>query len=487
MVKIPSRLEELLPAGAVEKVLEVLQQPNISGSVREAFKGVGLEEKNPLEQVQQAWRQARSWLETLAGQFEGHSRESTTINASGSLLNFDLSGVPMSSTVSHSYAKTASSFQFGPALCEKANAVVSDLTHGASGVWLADSLFALQVLQQHASTTGGIVLSRTDAVRVPGFGDVRSMLTGLGQRIVEVGAANGATEADWKAVLKSEGQMLLLVSPNGLNGKSSSEQREVAVKVAKQVGAQVVELLIDGVVNRPISEAHGFPLLQSRLEAGADLVILPLNVLLGGPSGVLVCGKEHLLKPFSEFASQMRVSLDAPSLSAAFIAIQMAQLTDEIDSGIPGRLLANTENLRDRAHRLSVQLNGLGDIRRAELVEQSRALGPAPWDRYQLPNWSVRLTFGEEANDHARRVQLAESLRKRLLHPRGSGVSILATVEDEALVVDLRFVAPADDHAIVTACRGDLENAERSDSASSVDSSTSPNAARPDSQAETSE
>ena len=53
-MRIPRRLDEILPAAAMEKFLDVLQQPDISGKVRDALHRVGLQDNSPLDKVKEA-------------------------------------------------------------------------------------------------------------------------------------------------------------------------------------------------------------------------------------------------------------------------------------------------------------------------------------------------------------------------------------------------------------------------------------------------
>jgi hypothetical protein len=284
MVKIPSRLEELIPAAAMEKVMQVLNQPDIPASVREALNRVGWKDANPLGQVQDAWQQARSWLDSLTGNSGKRDANPTLLNATGALLHPDFDGLPMASSVAFGFAKAATSFQNVSSLHARANHA-AELTLGHPTAWINSSQLALQLLQTDSFAPAGIVISRADAVRVPGFGDVRAMLATISGRLTEVGAANGATEGDWSTAVHSAKQALVLVSPSNLPVDVAHDQRAAAIRVAKKVGAPVLELLIDGVLGNELSDRFGFANVKQRLDSGTDVVLLPLHFLMAGPDG----------------------------------------------------------------------------------------------------------------------------------------------------------------------------------------------------------
>jgi hypothetical protein len=449
MVKIPTRLDELIPAAALEKVMQVLNQPDIPSSVREALSKVGWKDANPLGQVQDAWQQARTWLDSISGHAGKQGTNPTLLNATGALLHADFDAVPMSSAVAFGFAKSATTFQCRQTLQARAKST-AETAFGHPTAWLASSQIALQLLQLERVAPGGIVISRADAVRVPGFGDVRGLLTTIHGRLTEVGAANGATASDWSSALHSSQQVVLLVSPDSLSVEAAAAQREAAVKAAKQVGARVVELLIDGVLGDTLSQEFGFAHVKARLASGTHAVLLPLQFLLSGPPGILATGEEKFVRAMTEAAQPMQGLMSGAQLSAAMIAVQSANLSDELEGGVASQLLANADNLKNRARRLAIQLNDTPRIREAVEVERECALGPTPWDRFRLKNWAVRVTPRDSLE------QLRSDLIQGDAMPGDSSASgatlpIATAATATELYFDLRFVAPEDDHEIVIA------------------------------------
>ncbi len=444
MVKIPSRLEELIPAAALEKVMQVLNQPDIPGSVREALNKVGWKDANPLGQVQDAWQQARSWLDSLAGSSSKSDVNPSILNATGALLHPDFEGVPMSSSVAFDFAKAATSFQSGASLRSRAKHA-AELILGHPTAWVSSPQLALQLLQLESIAPSGIVISRADAVRVPGFGDVRAMLTTLTGRLTEVGAANGATENDWNTAVHSAKQAIVLVSPSQLPLDIADEQRGAAIRVAKKSGATVVEILIDGVFSQELSDHFGFANVKQRLDSGADIVLLPLHFLLAGPEGIMIFGKEKVVRAMHSAAEALHGQMSGARLSAAIIALQLANISDEIETGVAGQLLANAENLKNRAMRLAVQLNDTKRIAQAVEVERECPLGPTPWDRYKLHNWAVRITPRESVEHLQRDLLRGDATRE------GAPLPVATAISGTELYIDLRFIAPEDDHEIVVA------------------------------------
>jgi hypothetical protein len=209
-------------------------------------------------------------------------------------------------------------------------------------------------------------------------------------------------------------------------------------------------LLADGVFSRQLADDYGFPFVLQRLEQGLDGVIVPLSLMLGGLHGALLIGSAEAVGPVAATAELTGTRLCGASLTAGLLALQASGLDGELQQGASSYLLANVENLKDRARRIAIQLKGVGEIADAVEVERSEVLGPTPWNRYQLVNWAVRL---QPKNSLEQLTQaLADANDK-------SAVQILPAVSGEAMLLDLRFVSPENDHEIVAALAGQVGEA----------------------------
>lgn len=444
MVKIPLRLDELLPASAIEKLFEVMQQPDISSKVRDAMHRVGLHESSPLDKVSKAWQQARTWLDSLSSEPNDAASGATTLNASGQLFSTALAGIPLAPAVAYGFAKGATVYQSASAALDKANSAAKHIFGNRACAWVSSPAEALRCVTHPSTPPAGVVLSRVDAVRVAGLGDIHSMLTSQGRTISEVGAANGVTPDDWQAALHSGGQIVVLVSPNNLPQAESAAHRQQAVKAAHACGAKVVELLADGSLCPKLTDQYGFPDPLQCLTEGVDALILPLNLLVGAPGGALVVGDNPWVGKVQRAAELSGAALGGAQLNAATLALQLSTLHSDADSGAAAQLLINTENLRNRARRIAIQLNGIGLIGSAVEHQSSIALGPSPWNRYHQQSWGVKLSPQQPSAESLGLLQRQLTRGEAKL-----GIHLLLAQHEDGLLMDLRFVPPQHDHELV--------------------------------------
>ncbi len=454
MVKIPRqfprRLDDIIPTATVEKLLDVLQQPDIAGKVREALHKVGLQDAAPLDKFREAWQQARGWIDSVAESVTGGASHPRVLNASGQILSSSLSAIPWGATAAYEFAKAATDYQSSASLQRQVDDMVGRLFGSYESAWLGSTAEALRILSSGPVGSEGIIVSRVDAVRIAGLGDVRSMLQASANRLLDIGAANGVRTEEWKAALTGSRQLVVLSSPNNLSLEDASQHRLNALAAAKACGAAVIEVLADGTVNHSLAEHYAFPSVQHSLETGADVVILPTQLLTAGPAGAFVVGEAKLLAPLKLAAENIGVLLNGAALAGAASALRTAATPggapDKDNSSAVASLLVNPANLRNRAQRLAIQLAGRGEIGEAHEVELTAPLGPSPWNRYQLKSWGVRLQPRNSLADLSRQISRGENKL---------GLKLELIREAECLAVNLRFVPPPCDHELVQLIAGD--------------------------------
>ncbi|MBX3422513.1 MAG: hypothetical protein KF752_13245 [Pirellulaceae bacterium] len=440
MAKIPSRLEDLLPVAAFEKVVDALQRPELSHKVRDALSKVGLKDVNPLQQAHEAWQQVRSWLSSLAGDSVGPDSE--LLNATGSLFLSNADRWPIISSAAWSYARAATAYHDRQRTMRRSNEAVRHCLAGCNHLWLSDMLGGLQLVSRTLAP-GGLVMARTDCVRLAGVGDVQRQAAAWGNSVSEVGTVNGVEASDWQQALSNRhDQAILLVSPNNLDSQTAAAQRAQALTAAKKHNAPVIELLADGCLSPQLSQQMGFPLANQRCGDGTDVVLLPTHLLLGGMSGLLCLGGTHPLERISQAASSLGAGMDASTVAANVLAMQLASVEDDLECGLViGGLVANPQVLKNRSQRLAVQLSGLGPIAGANVVDRSQPLGPAPWCRYQLAGPAIQVHVSANASTFFDWLETGGEQRAAIAMDR----------RVDPAYIDLRFVAPEDDHRIVAA------------------------------------
>lgn len=435
MIKIPRRLEDLVPSAAIEKVLDVLNQPELYQNVKDAARK-SVQDYSPVEKVQSAWQQTRLWLEELTGA-SSQAGAVEILNATGALFYAPVEGLPASPLSAYGLAKASTGFRDAALQKKQAEHVAREIASAPHCIFasaVSASLSALAV----ASGAKRCVVAQCDLSRIGGIGNLARIVNSMNWEVVTIGASNGCSAEDWRVV--ESGDLVLTVSPNGLSPQQCEAQANAALQAAKDKSALSVQILADGIFTHTES-APKFPLVGERIAQGA-VTITPLNLLLGGPSGALIAGAHACLNETAAIVSEFGTGIDAGQLEMAARALRIHASGEEDEGGIACLGANRIDNLRDRVKRMAVQLNDFGPIETAELSERTTPIGPAPWQNYVIHGSAVKLKPRD-------RSALSERLSGNADQAR-----ILTAEEDGCFLLDLRFIPASKDHAIVNQITG---------------------------------
>ncbi len=450
-MSIRDRIEDLYPAAAIERVLGALQAPELSDRMRDALRRVGLKDAKPAEQIQQIWRQAKTYLDAVAELLGQESSSSLTLNATGALFGPHVEGIAVSATVAHAMASAATHFHHPGWLLQQARSTALRIAQ-AYPSWHTD----LNSLLTHAVRGRTVFVAKTDVQRLPGIGDLDAILAGLSVR--EVGASNGCAADDWSRAFSgatAESACLFMVTPNGLPEQQETAQCHTARQIARESGIEVIELAANACVTPALEKQIGLPLIASRAADSDGICIVPLHLFVGAPTGYVALGSEKRTTDLQEAAAAGGTALGTPGLAAVVTALQLGAEEGALETGLIARLAANPANLRNRAQRLAIQLLGSPVVEAATADVRHVPLGPPPWSRYALENWAVTLTTTDKAQELAQRLKKGKTLNRNASGGDGDteqiGTRIAAGIEDDKLILDLRFIEPRDDHLLVRA------------------------------------
>jgi L-seryl-tRNA(Ser) seleniumtransferase len=268
-----------------------------------------------------------------------------------------------------------------------------------------------------------------------------------------------STAGEWRKLAARHGVVLQIGNDLMSSSESSSlaalirtpevEGRLAAADVAavaKQHGAAFVDVQpLAGLFDPQTYGLQSLETIQSRLQAGADLVVCDGSGLIGGPLVGLIIGKRALVEAAATHYLTSMATVDAAS--AAALHTTLSTYREDHDGSaafaIPvwQLLSAPRDNLKQRAERLAALIAASKNVASAEPVELQR-----PWQagrsNSSAPTWTIAV---ESKSGDATAV--LKQLRQQP-HP------IVATAVDGVVHLDLRSVFPRWDQRLVAAFEG---------------------------------
>ena len=371
------------------------------------------------------------------------------INATGVLLHTNLGRAPLGNQ--HSRAPLGLEAGSGPvrfsnlefdlasgrrgSRATHASLLLATLTGAEAALVVNNCAAAVTLVLAALARDRGVAVSRGELVEIGGGFRVPEVMEQSGARLVEVGTTNRTRAADYQAAAERDDVALLLkVHPS--NYRITGFTAEAAVADLAKIGPPVVSDLGSGLLDercpwlgtRPDWLA-GEPGARQTLAAGAALVTFSGDKLMGGPQAGIICGKAHLVAACAAHPL-MRAFRPGSLVLDALQSVAMAYLSRDADA-IPFWRMARVPvtELAERAEAL-----GVGRPARTTAIAGGGSL-----PGQEIPSAGIELD-----GDHAAAL-------------RAHDPPVIARVNEQTTVIDLRAVDPADDTIVAAAVREALD------------------------------
>ncbi|MGH7505590.1 MAG: L-seryl-tRNA(Sec) selenium transferase [Longimicrobiales bacterium] len=374
------------------------------------------------------------------------------INATGVVLHTNLGRAPLADAavqamlrVAHGYSNLEYDIERGTrgSRYDHCTGLLARLT-GAEAALVVNNNAAALVLALNTLARGReVVISRGELVEIGGSFRIPEIMVRSGARMVEVGSTNRTHLGDYVAAMGDRTGAILKVHPSNFRVTGFTADVEVAA-LAEVSRARNVPLLHDlgsGLLIE--AERLGLPYEPTpadTLRAGADLVTLSGDKLLGGPQAGILLGRAALVERMRRNPLCRALRVDKLTLAALEATLSLYLEPERARAEIPVlRMLATpADELRVRAGALAAALGEAGI--EAEIVPGSSAVGGGAFPTAELP--THLLLLARDAN--------AMTVERRL---RASDPPVVARIIDDRLAIDLRTVPPEDEATLMAALR----------------------------------
>jgi L-seryl-tRNA(Ser) seleniumtransferase len=373
------------------------------------------------------------------------------INASGILLHPELSGPPLPAEALAALAEVAGGFApleldlaSGHAAARDAG-VASLLCRlsGAEAGHVAGSHAGAALATLAAIGAGNEVLVARSQIGHVGGRRLPDLLASAGAVLREVGTTHQTSASDFAAAIGPRTSAILLPTAADYAIVGATQQisaTDLAVLARRHNLPLIHDLGLGGLVEMTRFGLTDQPFASQSIEAGADLVLLAGNKLLGGPECGIVLGKRALIRKIKEHSLAACTPAVALTLAALEATLRLYEDPASIDRTIPLLSLLNTPlaNLRNRAERMGPQITAAG-VATVEIVDGTTSLAGQPVPGQTLPTIQLALTPSK-----GNASSLAAALRQ-------GSPGVIGSVAQGRVLLDLRSVPPNCDIGLVRA------------------------------------
>ena len=361
------------------------------------------------------------------------------INATGVLLHTNLGRAPLAWSQGASAWNVELDLDSGRRGNRQAHAssLLARLCGAGDALVVNNGAAAVLLVLATLAARRPVIVSRGELVEIGGGFRIPEVLAASGCELIEVGTTNRTRRSDYARALEEAGEGALVLKVHQSNYRTVGFTAAVEVGPLAELGAPVVADIGSGLLDEttpwlraaPPGWLAGEPAARQTLEAGAALVTFSGDKLLGGPQAGVIAGDAELVARCARHPLARALRPGSLVLSA-LQEVALAYLRRDLDA-LPFWSMATTPlaALEERAAALSAQ-TGWRPLR----CESAAGGG-------SLPGVSIPSVGVGRPGDH--RAAL-----------RAAALPVIARMEGDETLCDLRSVPPHLDEELAAALRG---------------------------------
>ncbi len=304
------------------------------------------------------------------------------------------------------------------------------------GIAVNNNAAALFLALNELAAGGEAIVSRGELIEIGDGFRIPEIMQRSGAALREVGTTNRTTIDDYRAAISDRTRLLLRVHPSNfrITGFTARPTLTELAALARERNLPVYEDLGSGC----LVDLHPFgidePLASESLRAGADLVSFSGDKLLGGPQAGILAGKPGVVARLRRNPLFRALRLDKLIYQALEHTLR-ALLLERWDR-IPALAMIrqSADEIRARAEAVLRAVPGL----RAEIIAGQSVIGGGATPEQSIP--TCLIAIAADVNRMERTL-------------RANDPPVIARIQDERVVLDLRTVFTDEEAEVAAALR----------------------------------
>jgi L-seryl-tRNA(Ser) seleniumtransferase len=376
------------------------------------------------------------------------------INASGVILHTNLGRAPLTTAVIEEFRQSLtqySNLEYDLAEGKRGKRdvhlarLITGLT-GAEAAIVVNNCAAAVLVSLAALARGGeVIVSRGELIEIGDGFRIPEIMEQSGALLREVGTTNRTRIVDYENAIGDTTRALLRVHPSNFTVSGFTEKPEVRELIAlgERRGLPVIEDLGSGCLVRLREAGISEPTVGESVKAGFSLVLFSGDKLLGGPQAGIVAGKKELVAKVRRHPLFRALRVDKLTIAAmeATLRAYLRAAWSEIPSQRMIRITLQQISERTKHFAESMIAPMAERAASLEIADGNSLVGGGSTPSQSLPTKLLRI-----ASQRHSATQLEERLRAA-----PAGIPVIARIEDDRLLIDLRTVFEEQEGALAKA------------------------------------
>ena len=443
--RVPSVDELLLRPGLVSLCREV-ERSLVVETAREVLEGLRREITSGEAQTDAVLHPAAIEQRIVnAVQKEFAPSLQAVINASGVILHTNLGRAPLSVLVVDEIRRAATQYSNLEYDLEAGargkrdvhTARLIERLAGAESAIVVNNCAAAVLLTLAALARGGeVIVSRGELIEIGDGFRIPEIMEQSGAVLREVGTTNRTRLADYENAINEKTRLLLRVHPSNFTVTGFTEKPEVAdlIALGARTGLPVIEDLGSGCLVDLSASGITEPTVRESIAAGFSLVLFSADKLLGGPQAGIIAGKKELVAKVRRHPLFRALRVDKLTIAALEVTLRayLRSAWNDIPAQRMIRLSLEEIAARIRKFHDALQPQAAASDAAIEIADGSSLVGGGSTPAQSLPTKVLRIASARHSA-----AQLEARLRQT-----PAGIPVIARIEDDRLLLDLRAVFP---------------------------------------------
>jgi len=380
------------------------------------------------------------------------------INATGVILHTNLGRAPLSAAAAAQIAETVthySNLEYDIESGERGkrdvhtSLLLAELVGAESAIVVNNNAAAVFLILNTLAKSYEVIVSRGELIEIGDGFRIPDIMSESGAVLHEVGTTNRTRIRDYERAFNDRTRMLLRVHPSNfrITGFTERPTLDELTALGRRLQVPVYEDLGSGCLADLAANGISEPVARASCDAGVSVVSFSGDKLLGGPQAGVIAGKREFVDRIRRNPLFRALRVDKLTIAALEVTLKayLRGAFDEIPTLRMIRLSA--DELARRAEKFvdalreSLASAHLNDRVTIETQPGFSVIGGGSTPDQQLPTRLISISSTRHS---------AAVLEARLRKP-ASGPPVIARIEDNRLLIDLRTVSPDEDATLAAA------------------------------------
>jgi len=364
------------------------------------------------------------------------------INATGVTLHTNLGRAPLAPAVLEEFRKTAihySNLEYDLETGARGrrdvhtSELLARMTGAEDAIVVNNCAAAILLVLAALAKDGEVLVSRGELIEIGDGFRIPEVMAQSGAILREVGTTNRTRIADYESAISEKTRLLLRVHPSNfqISGFTDKPSVEELVELSRRSNLPLVEDLGSGCLVDLAPYGIHEPTVRQSVQAGISLVTFSGDKLLGGPQAGIIAGKKEFVQRVRRHPLFRALRVDKLTIAALEVTLGSYQRSalDEIPA--LAMIRATPQEIEERSRSFireltrSLPMDGLA----IEIADGESLAGGGSTPSQPLPSKVIRI----------RSIRGSSSQIERRLRC-GATASVIARVEDDSVILDLRTV-----------------------------------------------